>query len=109
MINVTDAALQELKRIANAEGDPLRVRIAMKGGGCSGMTVDMSFTKDPKDDEFDLTFTQDGVEFLVDKKSSFWLTGAILDYQQKGLLSRGFMWSFPKSTGECGCHTSFSF
>lgn len=108
LFTVTESALDELKRIADAEGNPLCVRVAMKGGGCSGMTVDMSFTKHPKDEEFDLTFTQDGVEFLVDKKSSFWLTGATLDHGG-GLLDRGFKWTFPSATGGCGCGTSFSF
>jgi len=107
-MTVTEVALNELKRIADAEGNPLRVRIAMKGGGCSGYTVDMCFTKWLKDDEFDLTFTQDGVEFIIDKKSSFLLLGAILDHGG-GLLDRGFKWEFPKSTGGCGCGTSFSF
>lgn len=108
MIKVTETALEELKRIADVTDDPLCVRIAMKGGGCSGMTVDMCFTKWSKDNEFDLTFTHDGVEFLVDKKSAFWLTGATLDFGG-GLLDRGFKWTFPTATGGCGCGTSFSF
>lgn len=108
MIIVTQSAIDELKRIAEAEGDALRVRVAMKGGGCSGYTVDMSFTKWPKDDEFDLTFTKDGVEFLVDKKSAFLLTGATLDHGG-GLLDRGFHWEFPDAKSSCGCGTSFSF
>jgi len=105
---VTETAIKELKRIADEEGNIHRVRIAMKGGGCSGYTVDMSFTKWEKDEEFDLTHTQDGVEFLVDKKSAFLLLGATLDYSG-GLLDRGFKWTFPKSTGGCGCGVSFSF
>lgn len=108
MLTITEVALDELKRIADEEGNPFRVRLAMKGGGCSGMTVDMCFTKHEKDPEFDLTFTQDGVEFLVDKKSAFWLAGATLDFGG-GLLDRGFKWIFPQSTGGCGCGTSFSF
>jgi iron-sulfur cluster assembly protein len=80
----------------------------MLGGGCSGHKVDMMFTKWPKDDEFDLTFTQDGIEFLVDKKSAALLEGATLDHGG-GLLDRGFKWIFPKATGGCGCGTSFSF
>lgn len=108
LITVTESALDELKRIADAEGSPLRVRVAMKGGGCSGYSVDMSFTKWPKDQDFDLTFTQDGVEFLVDEKSAILLGGATLDYGG-GLLDRGFKWEFPKATGGCGCGTSFSF
>jgi len=105
---VTETAIKELKRIADAEGNPLCVRLAMQGGGCSGYKVDMCFTKWEKDEEFDLTYTQDGVEFLVDKKSALLLSGATLDYGGD-LLDRGFKWTFPKSTGGCGCGVSFSF
>ena len=108
-ITVTAPALSELKRIADEEGKPYRVRVAMKGGGCSGYTVDMSFTKWPGDLEFDVTFTQGGTEFLVDRKSVILLEGATLDHGGSGLLNRGFQWRFPKSSGGCGCGTSFSF
>ena len=108
LLTVTQLALDELKRIADAEGKPPRVRVAMKGGGCSGYSVDMSFTKFVPDPEFDLTFKQDGVEFIVDEKSAILLEGATLDYGG-GLLDRGFKWEFPKATGGCGCGTSFSF
>ena len=108
VITVTQSAIDELKRIADSEGSPLCVRIAMKGGGCSGLTVDMGFTKHPKDDEFDLTYTQDGIEFIIDKKSAFFMQGATLNHGG-GLLDRGFKWEFPQSTGGCGCGTSFSF
>ena len=107
LITVTNPAINELKRIADAEGNPLRVRLAMIGGGCAGMSVNMDFTeKGP--DEFDLTCEQDGIEFLVDKKSALFILGATLDYGGK-LLDKGFKWSFPTSTGGCGCGTSFSF
>lgn len=108
LIIVTKPALNELKRIAEAEGKPLRVRVAMLGGGCSGFKVDMNFTKWPQDGEFDLTFTQDGIEFLIDKKSATLLEGATLDHGG-GLLDKGFQWEFPSSTGGCGCGISFSF
>lgn len=109
MITVTSTAVKELWRIAGCEGTtPPRLRVAMKGGGCSGYSVDMSFTKFVPDPEFDLTFTQDGVLFVVDEKSATLLEGATLDYRG-GLLDRGFKWEFPKATGGCGCGTSFSF
>ena len=108
LIQVSDAAIAELRRVAAAEEKEPCVRVAMKGGGCSGFTVDMNFTKWPPDPEFDLTFAQDGVEFIVDEKSASLLTGATLDYGG-GLLDRGFKWDFPQATGGCGCGVSFSF
>ena len=107
-VNITLAAIKELKRISAEENRPLCVRFAMLGGGCSGYKVNMSFTKWPADLEFDIVFTQDGMEFLVDTKSAILLEGATLDHGG-GLLDRGFKWEFPKSSGGCGCGTSFSF
>ena len=108
MIEVTTEAIAELKRIASDEDKDTRVRVAMHGGGCSGFTVDMAFTKFSPDEEFDIVFELDGVEFLVDKKSALYLQGAKLDFGG-GLLDRGFKWDFPQATGGCGCGTSFSF
>lgn len=108
MIEASSAATTELKRIAELENKPARVRIALRGGGCSGYTVTMDFTALPADENFDLLFEIEGVEFVVDEKSGFFLQGAKLDYGG-GLLDRGFKWEFPKAKGGCGCGTSFSF
>ena len=108
LITITESALNELKRIAIEEKRQPRVRIALLGGGCSGMTIDMSFTKFPKDDEFDLVFIEDEVEFIVDDKSAIYIKDATLDFSG-GVLTKGFKWEFPLSTGGCGCGTSFSF
>jgi len=108
-IDVTSMAIKELKRIywLVTETSLLRIRVAMKGGGCSGQTIHMDFT-DQDPDEFDLVYVQDAIEFIVDKKSALFVHGATLDFGG-GLLDRGFKWSLPTSTGGCGCGTSFSF
>jgi len=108
VISITESAITELKRIAAAEGNAPRVRIAMHGGGCSGYKIDMNFTKFPPDQEFDQIFHEDDIEFVVDMKSATLVTGAKLDFGG-GLLDRGFKWEFPSATGGCGCGTSFSF
>lgn len=108
LITITPAAIAQLKRIAEEEIKLYRIRIAMKGGGCSGFTVEMDFTKWPPDPDFDTVLEQDGIEFLVDKKSALFIQGATLDYSG-GLLDKGFKWEFPNSTGGCGCGVSFSF
>lgn len=108
MIKVSPSALTELKRIAASEEKEARVRVTMKGGGCSGFTVTMDFTQWPPDEEIDLTFDFDGVIFIIDEKSAFFLQDASLDYGGS-LLDKGFKWTFPKATGGCGCGSSFSF
>lgn len=108
LFTVTEAAVQELARIATSENKPARVRVTMRGGGCAGMTIVMDFTKLPIDEMFDLTFTEGGVEFITDVRSAQFVQDATLDFGGS-ILDRGFKWQFPKATGGCGCGTSFSF
>ncbi len=108
LLEITDVALDELKRIAQNEDKEPRVRVAMRGGGCSGFTISMDFTDLPHDEEFDKVYDHDGMEFIVDDKSVLFLKGATLDFSGT-LLGRSFQWQFPNSTGGCGCGTSFSF
>jgi len=108
LITVTKKAHQELRRIIYEENKPARIRVAFKGGGCSGHTVDMDFTKFPPDPDYDNVFSEEGVDFIIDHKSALFIKGATLDFGG-GLLDRGFKWTFPQSTGGCGCGVSFSF
>jgi iron-sulfur cluster assembly protein len=82
------------------------VRIGAKGGGCSGFTYVLDFDQNGPT-EFDLTFTQHGVNVIVDKKSEFFMGGTHLDFND-GLLDRGFVFKNPQASGTCGCGTSFS-
>lgn len=109
IITATKAAIGELKIAAESEGTSPRIRLAMLGGGCAGLTIKMDFTKLPPDSKFDIVQEQDGVEFIIDLKSASYLQDAVLDFNNTNLLERGFQWSFPNSTGSCGCGTSFSF
>ena len=47
------------------------------------------------------------MRLIIDKKSSFFMTGTELDFND-GLLDRGFVFRNPSATGSCGCGTSFS-
>ncbi len=107
-LNISPAAITELKRIAIETEQEPKVRVYMQGGGCSGYTVKMDFTHYPPDEEFDTIVEQDGVGFIVDAKSAMLINSASLDFAGE-LLDRGFHWSFPNSTGGCGCGVSFSF
>ncbi len=107
-ISITERAAKEVARVIQDNGMPAEtwVRIGAKGGGCSGMTYVLDFDqKGPT--EFDLTFEEHGVRVIIDKKSSFFMAGTILDFND-GLLNRGFVFQNPAATGTCGCGTSFS-
>lgn len=106
---ITERAAKEVQSVIEENGfqsDTTYVRIGAKGGGCSGLTYVLDFDeKGPT--EFDLTYEQHGVKLIIDKKSSFFMMGTELDFND-GLLDRGFVFRNPEATGSCGCGTSFS-
>ncbi|MBL8727754.1 MAG: iron-sulfur cluster assembly accessory protein [Planctomycetes bacterium] len=107
-VHLTERAAQEIQRVIGEQkfAGPVWVRIGAKGGGCSGFTYVLDFDQNGPT-EFDLTFTQHGVQLVVDKKSEFFMGGTTLDFND-GLLDRGFVFKNPQASGTCGCGTSFS-
>lgn len=108
------AANQHGRAAINEDGI-VRIRVGMRGGGCSGFTIYMDYTNLPADEEFDLEldpiagYGVAGIQFIVDAKSASYLQDATLSWDTSSLLAQGFCWSLPKSSGGCGCGTSFSF
>ncbi len=106
MINLTDAAQNELKRIMSQEGEGNKgVRLGVKGGGCSGFTYVMDFANHPK--EGDHVLNENTVPIFIDAKSLDYLDGMEIDYMSD-LLNRGFKFNNPNATKSCGCGTSFA-
>ena len=105
-IAITERAAKEVARVIEDNNMPAEtwVRIGAKGGGCSGMTYVLDFDQTGPT-EFDLTFEEHGVQVIIDKKSSFFMAGTTLDFND-GLLNRGFVFQNPAATGTCGCGTS---
>ncbi len=108
-VQLTERAAKEIQRVIQEQGfskETTWVRLGAKGGGCSGFTYVLDFDQQGPT-EFDLTFTQHGVNVVVDKKSEFFMGGTELDFND-GLLDRGFVFKNPLASGTCGCGTSFS-
>ena len=81
------------------------IRVGVKGGGCSGLSYDLSFDTDMK--EGDRVFEDKGMKVVVDKKSFLYLIGTELDYSG-GLNGKGFVFNNPNANRTCGCGESFS-
>lgn len=106
LINLTPAAVTELKRLMAQESQPdLFLRIGVTAGGCSGMSYAMEF--DSKQSELDREFDFDGLKVRVDLKALLQLAGTTLDFKG-GLVGGGFTFSNPKAKRSCGCGSSFS-
>ena len=107
MINITEKAISqilELKKKESASTDS-NIRVAVKGGGCSGLMYDLGFDDEVK--EADEVFEDKGVKILVDKKSMLYLLGTTLDFSD-GLNGKGFQFVNPNASRTCGCGESFS-
>jgi len=102
MINFTPAAIGHLQTALDT-GDV--VRVAVKGGGCSGMSYSLSIETDF--DEEDLLLEYEDVKIYVDPHSSFILDSTTVDYVVT-LQQQGFSFNNPNANTTCGCGSSFS-
>jgi len=105
-VKLTSGAINELKRLMN-EPDfdhTQRLRVGVKGGGCSGMTYVLGFDQPTEEDE---TFEIEGISCVMNKSHQLYLYGMEVDWQG-GLNSRGFTFSNPNASSTCGCGTSFA-
>ncbi len=106
MIHVTDKAAEQIKKIMEKEGLPGHgLRVAVVGGGCSGMSYKLNFEKDAA--QGDKVYEEKGVRIIVDPKSTLFLNGTTLDFSD-GLTGTGFTFVNPNAKSTCGCGTSFS-
>lgn len=105
ILSVTPEAIAQLKELRAAEGAGKEgVRLGVKGGGCSGFSYVLEFN-DAR--EGDNVLEQDGLKFFMDRKSSIYLKGIVLDYRG-GLKGKGFVFQNPNASSTCGCGESFS-
>lgn len=105
-IFITEKAAVQVAKLAGADGKPgAALRVAVQGGGCSGLTYKLSYEYDERDG--DKAYEQHGVKLLIDKKSVIYLVGTELDFSD-GLNGKGFTFSNPNATKTCGCGTSFA-
>ena len=106
MITVTQSAARKVKELIEESGfkTPF-VRVAVKGGGCSGLSYDLSFDTEQQPND---TLAEDkDVKILVDRKSLLYLVGTELEFSD-GLNGKGFQFINPNASRTCGCGESFS-
>lgn len=106
MITLSENAVKQIKRFREDENQPDGgLRIAVVGGGCSGLSYKLEFQKDPQ--ATDKVFELNGVKVFIDPKSFLYVKGLELDYSG-GLNGTGFVFRNPNAAKSCGCGTSFS-
>ncbi len=106
LISLTDNAVKQIKRIREDENvSDGGLRVAVVGGGCSGLSYKLDFAKEAQ--ATDKIYEQDGVKVFIDPKSFIYVRGLTLDYQG-GLNGTGFTFQNPNASKSCGCGTSFA-
>lgn len=104
IIKLTEKAQAQARVMQNKESvrkDGLR--IAVIGGGCSGLQYKLGWDDVKESDEVQ---NYDGLLVLVDPKSAPHLTGSVLEFHDT-IERTGFEVQNPNACGTCGCGKSF--
>ena len=105
IVKITEKAIEQIKKINEQETDAAKgLRLAVIGGGCSGLSYKIEFSEQKEKDN---VFDYEGVKVLIDPKSSIYLKGITLDFQD-GLNGKGFVFNNPNAKNTCGCGESFA-
>jgi iron-sulfur cluster assembly accessory protein len=105
-VSLTERAAKQVRKIRDSEDlqEGLYLRVAVEGGGCSGLSYKLGF--DIRTDEDEL-FDSQGLDIIVDPKHLMYLDGIVIDYPD-GLDARGFTFDNPNASESCGCGSSFA-
>ena len=107
-VNFTESAVAELTRLMCEPNfdQQQKLRVGVKGGGCSGLSYVMDFDDhiDPTDE---IVESEAGLKILIDRKSLLYLFGTQLEYSD-GLNGKGFQFVNPNASRTCGCGESFA-
>ena len=104
-IVLSPSAAKRLARLAEIEGHPVMLRVAVEGGGCSGFQYQMDLVQTAEDD--DLRVETDGQAALIDPVSVPFLKGSEIAWVDE-LAGAQFVIRNPNAATSCGCGVSFS-
>jgi iron-sulfur cluster assembly protein len=133
-VNVTETAAREIDAIIRQQGldaEKVRLRVGVKGGGCSGFSylLDLTEVQKETDELWEFSYarrpdpkaasaqgggvaTATGAEpftvrVICDPKSYLYLNGTTIDFKDE-IMGRGFVFNNPNANSTCGCGSSFS-
>ena len=105
---LTETAAREIASIIEKQeldAENVRLRVGVKGGGCSGFSYLLDLTETQK--KSDEVFEQHGIKIIIDPKSLLYLSGVTVDFKDE-LMGKGFVFNNPNATSSCGCGSSFA-
>lgn len=107
LIKVLPSAAQRLTSLLTRQGraETGALRIAVVGGGCSGLQYKMDLVDGPA--HRDILVESNQVRVVIDPKSALFVTGSELDYSDD-LQQGGFKVKNPNAVVTCSCGESFA-
>jgi len=106
--SVTDRAIEAVQERLQKRNTPdARVRVGVKGFGCSGFKHIIEYDDNESNPKRDIELFFNGVRVVIDKKSAKILDGSTLDFV-KTMKESGFEITSPNIDKTCGCGKSFS-
>src|SRR5215213_9859566 len=104
MVTLTEIATKKVSEfLATQEQADAGLRVAVKGGGCSGFQYQLALDEAHDGDE---VFEHEGIRILVDEQSLRYVDGSTVDYTES-LMGAGFQVNNPNVVAACGCGSSF--
>lgn len=106
-LTITNAAIDAVNEALVEDGEENSfIRVAIQGGGCSGLQYKLDFDTEQRDDDY--VWEKDSIKLVVDGFSAVYLQGTTLDYTIS-LAGRGFQFINPNAKRKCGCGSSFGY
>jgi iron-sulfur cluster assembly accessory protein len=106
MLTLTESAQKAVSRFITTSEEPVAgLRIAVTGGGCSGMSYGMTLEAEAKKNDTVIEFGD--IKVFVDPLSAPLLAGVTVDFLDS-MEGSGFKFENPNASSSCGCGQSFS-
>jgi len=106
MLTITESAQKAIGRFVKGSETPVAgLRIAVTGGGCSGLQYAMDLVEAQNPD--DVVVECGSVTVFVEPLSAPLLKGVTVDFVDS-ITGSGFTFNNPNASNSCGCGNSFS-
>jgi iron-sulfur cluster assembly protein len=105
MVTLTDTAASKVRELLNGQSEvgTASLRVAVRGGGCSGFQYALAFDEQREGDQ---VFEHQNIKLVVDSESLPFVDGSEVDYVES-LQGAGFSVNNPNVVASCGCGQSF--
>ena len=104
-IGLSPSAAARVAAIAERQGKPAILRLAVEGGGCAGFSYRFGLADEVEAE--DLVAVRDGVTLVVDEMTHDLVRGGEVDFVES-LGGAAFQVRNPNAASGCGCGSSFS-